>query len=343
MRHFPRPDGPYDVGSVSFRLRDASRPAHILSDRPGRELFLKLWYPADAGGEETAGDRERIWEQLRGRSDLPLPVRWTLAALKGIRTYTRPSAPFAHDVQAPRLTVYNHGLISFASENTSLAESLTSHGFVILGVEHVEQLAELQALNHQQPADKRKQDAAAAARLKKAAPEERAQKAPDYYRSAENTNRIVAARTADVTFALRHIDDVVKGIPGFGKTKLDTDHIAMVGFSLGGAIATEFAASDGRAAAIVNLDGGFFGSQQGELIAAPYLMMYSSESEGMNDALLPKQTRSITGPLTKHLNYHDIAMMMPFLRHTGILGKAPARDFIEFRNHEVCDFLLQYK
>ncbi len=115
----------------------------------------------------------------------------------------------------------------------------------------------------------------------------------------------------------------------------------MVGFSLGGAIATEFAASDCRAAAIVNLDGGFFGSQQGELIAAPYLMMYSGESEGMNDALLPKQTRSITGPLTKHLNYHDISMMMPFLRYAGILGRAHARDFIELRNHEICDFLLR--
>ncbi len=68
-------------------------------------------------------------------------------------------------------------------------------------------------------------------------------------------------------------------------------------------------------------------------------MMYSSESEGMNDALLPKQTRSITGPLTKHLNYHDISMMMPFLRYAGILGKAHSRAFIELRNHEICDFL----
>jgi len=157
MRHFPKPDGPYDVGSVTHRRTDASRPAHILSDRSGRELFLKLWYPADANGEERADDRERIWEQLRGRrSDLPLPLGWMLAALKRDRTYTRPSAPFAIDVHAPRLTVYNHGLISFASENTSLVEVLASHGFVILGGEHAEQLAELQSLNSLQPADKRK-------------------------------------------------------------------------------------------------------------------------------------------------------------------------------------------
>jgi dienelactone hydrolase len=340
MARYPKPDGPYDVGSVTHRLTDTSRPAHILSDRTGRELFLKLWYPSDANGEETVGDRECMWEQLSGRPDIPLPWRWMLAAPKRVRTCTRSLAPLACDVHTSRLTFYTHGLISFASENTSLAEALASHGCIVLAVEHVEQLPELQSLNRQQPADKRKRNAATAARLRKATPEERARMAPDYYKSAEITNQIVVARTADVSFALRHIDDIVERIPGFGKTKLDTDKIAIVGFSLGGAIATEFAASDGRTAAIVNLDGGFFGSRQGEVIAARYLMMYTSESEGINDALLPKQTRSITGPLTKHLNYHDIALVMPFLRYIGILGKARARDFIEFRNREICDFLL---
>jgi dienelactone hydrolase len=339
MRHFPKPDGPYGVGSVVHRLTDTSRPAHVMSDQQGRELFLKVWYPSDAHVQETAGNRERLWDQLRGRPDIPLPLRWMLATLKRVRTYSRPAALYARDVEAPRVMVYNHGLISFASENTSLAEKLASHGLVVLAMEHVEQLTEFRALNRK-PSDKRKQDAPNVARFKRASPEERAQRAPDYYKSAVNTNRIVAERSADVAFALRHIDDVVERIPGFGETKPDIDHIAMVGFSLGGAVATEFAANDGRVAAVVNLDGGFFGSGHSGLIAAPYLMMYSSESEGINDALLPKQARSITGPRIKHLNYHDIAMLMPFLRYAGILGKARAREFIEFRNREVCDFIL---
>jgi len=337
MRQFPKPDGLHDVGSITHRMADATRPAHILSDWPDRELFFKLWYPANASMEATASDRERLWDQLRGRPDVPLPVRWMLATLKGVRSYTRPSAPYAHDVHSPRLVIYNHGLISFASENTSLAEALASHGFVVLGIEHVEQFSEWQLLNRQKPAEKR--NAATAARLKTATPIERAQIALDYYRSAKNANQVVEARAADVTFALQHIDSIVERIPGFGETKPNTDEVAVVGLSLGGAVATEFAANNNRAAAIVNLDGGFFGSQQGRSIAAPYLMMYSSESEGMNDALLPEQARSITGPFTKHLNYHDIAIMMPFLRYAGVLGKAHASEFIQFRNHEVCRFL----
>jgi Platelet-activating factor acetylhydrolase, isoform II len=57
--------------------------------------------------------------------------------------------------------IYNHALISFASENRSLAEGLASDGFIVLGVEHVEQLAEWQLLNRQkpEPAGKRKQEA----------------------------------------------------------------------------------------------------------------------------------------------------------------------------------------
>lgn len=340
MRYFPKPDGPHEVGSVTHRITDTSRSVHILSDQPGRGLFLKLWYPANFGAEATARDHEHLWEELQGRPDLPLPFRGIMFILKRVGTWTRPSAPYARDVYAPRLVIYNHGLISFASENTSLAEALASHGLLVLGIEHVEQLAEWRLLTREQSTDRRKRAHATAARLKKATPIERAEMAPDYYKSAETTNRIVTARAADVTFALRHIDGVVERIPGFGETKPDTDHTAIIGFSLGGAVATEFAANDSRADAIVNLDGGFFGDRQGGLISGRYLMMYSSESEGINDALLPKQARSITAPLSKHLNFHDIAMVMPFLRYVGILGKGRPSDFIDFRNREVCGFLL---
>jgi predicted dienelactone hydrolase len=108
-----------------------------LSDRPGRQLFLKLWYPANASVEATASERERLWDELRARSGVPLPLRWMLAILRRVRTYARPSALYAHDIHSPRLVIYNHGLISFASENTSLAEALASYGCVVLAIEHL--------------------------------------------------------------------------------------------------------------------------------------------------------------------------------------------------------------
>jgi dienelactone hydrolase len=339
MRQFPRPNGPYAVGSVTHGMTDPSRPAHVLSDRPGRQLFLKLWYPATASVEATASERERLWDELRARPGVPLPLRWMLAILRRVRTYARPSALYAHDVHSPRLVIYNHGLISFASENTSLAEALASYGCVVVAIEHLEQFPEWQSLNRQKPADRPKQGSAIAARLKMATPAERAQIGPEYYRSADNANRVVQARVEDVTFVLQHIDSILERIPGFGGTNPDFGELALVGLSLGGAVATEFAAQRGSVTAVVNLDGGFFGGCQGGLITASYLMMYSSESEGINDALLPKQARSIAGPFTKHLNYHDIATMMPFLRYAGMLGKARAKDFIQLRNHEVCRFL----
>jgi hypothetical protein len=107
MGHFPKPNGPYEVGSVAHRMTDSTRPTHILSDRPGRELFLKLWYPANASVEATAGVREHLWDELRGRPDVPLPLRWMPAILKRFRTYARPSAPYAHDIHCPRLVIYN--------------------------------------------------------------------------------------------------------------------------------------------------------------------------------------------------------------------------------------------
>jgi len=240
-------------------MTDPTRPTHILSDQPGRELFLKLWYPAKPSVEASASEREHLlWDELRGRPDVPLPLRWMLAILKCFRTYARLSAPYAHELHSPRLVIYNHGLISFASENTSLAEALASHGFVVLAIEHLEQFAEWQSLNRQKPADKRKRSTATAARLKRATPAERAQIGPEYYRSADNANRVVEARAEDVTFVLHHIDSILERIPGFGETKPDFGQLAVVGLSLGGAVATEFAAHKGPVAAVVNLDGGFF-------------------------------------------------------------------------------------
>jgi hypothetical protein len=143
MRPFPKPDGPYAVGTISLSLKDDDRSSHIMSDRLGRMLFLKLWYPAT----ETEGEPEHLWEHLQQAESLPLFMRWLLWRFRKIRTSTYPNARFHPDAPALPLVVYSHGLISFAAENTSMAECLASHGYMVLAIDHHEQVAELQALN----------------------------------------------------------------------------------------------------------------------------------------------------------------------------------------------------
>ena len=50
---FPRPTGPYSVGSTELHLIDPHRDDPYVPGRP-RELMISLWYPSIAGKTERA-------------------------------------------------------------------------------------------------------------------------------------------------------------------------------------------------------------------------------------------------------------------------------------------------
>jgi predicted dienelactone hydrolase len=127
--------GPFGVGSVTRELIDRERPSHLLGDTVGRRLFLKLWYPAERG---TGDDNERIWQELRNDAGTPLPLRLLLKLLT-TRTATRSRGRFVARAQTSRVILYNHGLVSFAAENTSLMQELASHGYTVVAIQHIEQ------------------------------------------------------------------------------------------------------------------------------------------------------------------------------------------------------------
>lgn len=328
------PHGPHRVGTVEWRFVDTERPAYIGSAEVGRELYAKIWYPGVPEGQ----DAERLWAELRADANVPRAIRYVLKAVR-TRTSSHPNAPLDASARLSSVVVYNHGLISFASENTSLMEHLASRGYVAVALRHVEQMAELQALSRNDSAAKRKADAEAARRLQSSAREERARLAVEYYRQSVNTNRIVSERARDTALVLDRLADALRRIPGGDEADLDLGAIHLVGFSVGGAVASETAARDPRVASATNLDGGFYGTQPGLPIRQPYLMMYSAANDGINDFLLPRHAVRHTPPSTAHLNYHDISALLPLLRYTGITGKADPRELIAFRNRTVEAFI----
>jgi pimeloyl-ACP methyl ester carboxylesterase len=239
-----------------------------------------------------------MWAQLRTDPAVPLPVRILLKCLRHTTsTYAR--GRFSPRVRSSRLIVYNHGLVSFASENTSLRRT---------------------------------------AALKEAKGPERARLAVEYYAASPNTNRIVVERSADTSFVLEHVGAVLEQIPGRDLGSIDTSSAHLVGFSVGGAVATEAARSDPRVASVTNLDGGMYGTLGRAEIGQPYLMMYSAANDGMNDALLPSGARRFVGEGTGHLNYHDVAGLVPGLRLLGAIGRTDPRSFLRQRNQIVREF-----
>ena len=174
--------------------------------------------------------------------------------------------------RAPTSSVvaYNHGSVSFAAENTSLMQELASHGYTVVAIQHAEQLAEFKALGRADSPEKKKADAELAQRLKEAPSAERPTLAVEYFQASTNTNRVVVERAADTSFVLSHIANVVAKIPSLRTNAIDTSSAHLVGFSLGGAVATETAKRDARALSVVNLDGGMYGTLDTKAPSQPY-------------------------------------------------------------------------
>jgi len=261
-----------------------------------------------------------------------------------VMTNSYRDAPYATRLGSPRVLIYSHGLISFASENSMLMEYLASHGYLVIALQHVDQLAELRGLQRSQPQGEKQEQARLQRKLKASSVSERAGLSKEYFRIASNTNRIVSGRCVDVEYAVSALESITGVIPrvdGVSARRL----VGVIGLSLGGAVATEYAKRNGeKVGCVVNLDGGIYGAQLEKPINTRYLMLYSQENDGINDSSLTttgaaKITNKVI-PETKHLNFHDIAAVYPALKWLGAIGSSSPMAVIKERNQCILDFLL---
>ncbi len=334
---FLKPTGPNPIGTVVARLVDGDRAAFLDSQSSGRHITVKIWYPSTSDATDSP---ELLWQEVRSDPRTPWPMRLFLTCLR-VRTSAVPHARVRSGLTTSAVVIYNHGLVSFPSENTSLMEELASHGFVILSVAHAEQYSELQALNRGQTSDQRHDHQKLMKRLSAAPTRGKAGIAPDLYRNAANTNRIVDERATDTSFVLDNLSEVIGQIPGLPAEAFRSPAIHCVGYSVGGAVSNQVALRDNRCVSVANLDGGMYGFGEASDIGKPYLMIYSSDNVGINDRLLPPNADVFTLPSSRHLNLHDVAMVLPGLRLIKATGATNPRKLIAQRNEAVLDFLTR--
>jgi predicted dienelactone hydrolase len=129
---YPKPDGPYAVGTTVIALEDRER-AEVYESTPGhRSVVLQVWYPAEVAS---------------GKRDLYInrPLANALEKWMGIPALLlgdpQPSssflgAPIFTDHERFPVVLFNHGYGSFASQNYTQMEALASHGFIAIGLSH---------------------------------------------------------------------------------------------------------------------------------------------------------------------------------------------------------------
>ncbi|MFJ5880042.1 alpha/beta hydrolase family protein [Kitasatospora cineracea] len=129
----PRPTGPFAVGRQVLHLVDRDRPDPWVPASGPRQLMVSVYYPARPGTGGPApymtAEAARLLLADRGASGV-IPVE----AVTGVRTWSRTDA-VPHPGRFP-LVVLSPGFTLPRTTLTSLAEDLSSRGYVVALVDH---------------------------------------------------------------------------------------------------------------------------------------------------------------------------------------------------------------
>ncbi len=134
----PQPNGEYLVGTRVLYLTDQSRREQYTEqpDLP-RRLRIRVWYPTDA----PTSERSKYWQHASPMSTefagiVGLPS-FIFSHLDKVRTNAFVDAEVLSSPDALPLILFSHGAaVGNAEQNTTLAETLASHGYVVVSIDH---------------------------------------------------------------------------------------------------------------------------------------------------------------------------------------------------------------
>ncbi|MBP2327740.1 dienelactone hydrolase [Kibdelosporangium banguiense] len=280
----PAPTGQHPIGWTQLHLVDEGRTDPWVPTGP-RELMVSMWYPAAAAHGDrvpyATAEESRLLLNLYGFTDVPSD------ALTKVRTHARADAPPLRAPHRLPLVVLSPGLAFPRWTLTTLAEDLASRGYVVAGIDHTYEGAAVTF-----------PDGRVAACV--------------VCNGGASGAAIIASRALDISFVL---DRVLAWYPNL----IDTNRIAAVGHSIGGAAAAATMLADSRVDAGINLDGSFQPALTQDLTRPFLLMSAEDRSPGHRpdwDRTWPHLTgwrRWLHVPDMQHASVSDAAVVVEWL------------------------------
>ncbi|MFD7645824.1 alpha/beta hydrolase family protein [Kitasatospora sp. NPDC059795] len=318
---FPRPSGPFAVGTRVVQWTDAQRPETFTADPDDRRtVVVQLWYPARAGaaGAARAQYLGRTREEARVVADaLAGGVHLPGFLVDGVPR-ARSSAVFGAEVAAGGdrwpVVLFSPGAGGVRTQNTAWAEEIASHGYVVAALDHP-------------------YDSAAVVLDDGRVVRSRTLSTGDRDADERLAEQWTAIRAADLRFVLTQLERVGRGETADPLTgRLDAERVAAAGHSMGGAAALQAAREDGRIGAVVDLDGYPHGPLSPAL-RRPVLALTQAVGPNTDPRYLPRLREALAGDSATsyrltvrgaaHLSFMDGPLYLPPVPSVvGSLGRA---------------------
>lgn len=251
---FPRPPGPFAIGTHTFYFTDPNRAEEFASTPGGRRRFVaQIWYPALPGDGPAAPYRE------------PRAIPWRMAYLRFVKTHARLDAqPLNHPDHFP-VVFFSPSCGGYRSQNTFLAEYLVSYGYIVVGFDHPDTCARVPF-----------PDGSVAKGLPDAWLDLHSRAALE--RSTIRSERILRTNVQDMQFVLDQLTQPATDLRLSAIARhMDLSRTAAVGHSFGGAAAAEACRIDWRFRAGVNMDGWMFPGVTEHGIRQPFLFLIEDD------------------------------------------------------------------
>jgi predicted dienelactone hydrolase len=249
---FPRPSGPYGIGTITYHWTDTSRREVFSPDNDRyRELMVQMWYPGRRdGSSEPAPYMSHVETVTTAISHLQHFPDFFLTHLKYVPTHATVNIPVADDRPRYPVLIFLEGLTGFREMNTFQVEELVSHGYIVVGLDQPGIAAsvvfpdghQIAGLSKPQMAPLYNQSLSPA----KDAPQWNGQTFKD---------GIIPYFARDISFTLDQLAVLNTRDPqGLLTGKLDLEQTGIFGISFGGMVASQACEADPRLAACLMMD-----------------------------------------------------------------------------------------
>lgn len=259
---FPKPTGPFQIGTEVRHLVDPSRRETLSNDSNApRQLMVQIWYPVD----QSFHGQLALYREKK-------TTTWRTAQLALVKTHAYLSAPMAAAQASFPILVFSPSWSGQRVQNTFQVEELASHGYIVV------------AMDHPYGTDVTVFPDGRTVRTKLGPGEDYSsqQTVQGFVREAEQQVRV---RAQDARFVLDKLEEFNRRDPqGFLTGKLDLRRVGIFGHSLGGSVAAQACWLDARFKAALDMDGMLADESAREGAPCPTFFM-------MEDATFPPRTK----------------------------------------------------